>query len=252
MVSGMNSLVAVVAAGLGVAVGPVLRLEAFRSSVPAEAPRRVTCPHCDAAGFPSEARWRDFARLPSGRCRQCGLPLGPLPAVVEVAAAVSFAALTLTVDDVLPLLAYGWVAAVGIVLAVVDIAVHRLPNRLTALLAAGATAALAVQALIAGAGHQLIAAMGAGVGAALFYLLMSLLTSGDIGLGDAKLAFGLGVVVGWNGWPAVVFAMMLGLLLTGVTAVALLVLKRARRKDSIPHGPFMVLATVTTIVLTQM
>jgi leader peptidase (prepilin peptidase)/N-methyltransferase len=172
--------------------------------------------------------------------------------VVELAAAAAFAALALTVDEVLPLLAYGWMAAVGIVLAVVDLSVHRLPDRLTALLAAGTAVFLAAQALITGAGFQFAEAMAAGAGAALFYFLTSLFTAGGIGLGDAKLAFGLGLAVGWSGWPSAVFSMTLGLALTGLTAVGLLVLRRAERKDSIPHGPFMMLATVSTVVLTHL
>nr|WP_230416923.1 A24 family peptidase [Micromonospora tarapacensis] len=143
-------------------------------------------------------------------------------------------------------------ALVGIILAVVDLAVHRLPDRLTALLAAGSLAALGAQSLITGEAHRLVEALAAGAGAAFFYLLMSLLTRGGIGLGDAKLAFGLGITVGWAGWPAVAVATFLGLVLTGLAAVVLLVLRRAGRKDAIPHGPFMVLAAIATIVVTAL
>ncbi|MGI5213856.1 prepilin peptidase [Plantactinospora sp. CA-290183] len=164
-------------------------------------------------------------------------------------AAISLSTLTLRIDDVLPLLAYWWMAAVGIVLGVVDLAVHRLPDRLTALLAVGAGAALTAQTVITHDAGRLTEALASGFGAAFLYLSAALLTAGGIGIGDAKLAFSLGLTVGWTGWPAVLFATALALMLTGITAVALLALKRAYCRDAIPHGPFMVFAAAATIGL---
>jgi leader peptidase (prepilin peptidase) / N-methyltransferase len=248
----MSPLIALAAAGLAVAAGPALRVEAFRRSVSAGRPPRATCPRCDRAVVQRGQSWRYVGKFRWGECSSCGLRLGPPSAAVEVAAATLFAGLALAADEALTLVAYCFVAAVGLTLAIVDVAVHRLPDELTALLAAGVVAVLMAQALVASAGRQLLEAMAAGLGAALFYLLMSLLTAGGIGLGDAKLAFGLGVAVGWNGWSAVFVATTLSLLLTGVAAVALLVLNRAGRKDSIPHGPFMVVAAVATLLLTSL
>ncbi|MEJ3743137.1 A24 family peptidase [Actinomycetes bacterium KLBMP 9797] len=248
----MSPLIALAAAGLAVAASPVLRVEAFRRSVPTGTPPRANCPRCDRAVVQRGPSWRYLGRFWSGKCISCGLRLGPPPAAVEAAAAASFAGLALATDDALTLVAYSFLAAVGLVLAIIDVAVHRLPDRLTGLLAAGVVAVLMTQALVASAGRQLLEAMAAGLGAALFYLLMSLLTAGGIGIGDAKLAFGLGVAVGWNGWAAAFLATTLGLLLTGVVACVLLVLSRADRKDSIAHGPFMVIAAISTLVMTNM
>lgn len=247
----ISPLIALAAAGLGVAVGPVLRVEAFRRSVPVGMPLRARCPRCESAVVRRRASRPNLGIAWSGKCRSCGLLLSPPAAIVEVVAGASFALLALTVDGVLSLVAYCFVAAVGILLAIIDVAVHRLPDRLTMLLAIGTLAALTVQALVASAGRHLLEAMVAGAGAAFFYLLMSLLTAGGIGLGDAKLAFGLGAAVGYSGWTATFFATVLALLLTGVAAVVLLVFKHADRKDAIPHGPFMVLAAIATLVLTN-
>ncbi|MFY1633705.1 prepilin peptidase [Solwaraspora sp. WMMB335] len=171
---------------------------------------------------------------------------------VELAAASALGVLTVVVDEPLPLLAFCWMAVFGIALAVVDVAVHRLPDRLTALLASGVAASLTVESLILGDARRLGEALAAGVGAGLFYLLFSLLTGGGIGLGDAKLALGLGAGAGWFGWPSVVLMTFLALALTGVVAAALIALRRAGRKDAIPHGPFMVLAATVTVVLASL
>ncbi|MFK3984474.1 prepilin peptidase [Micromonospora sp. NPDC050397] len=245
----MNLWVAGLAAGLGIAAGPLLRVQAFRYSVASGPAREIECPSCNGRIAGVGVSWRTLAGLWSGRCRWCKLVAGPPRASVEVAAALSLGIIATVVDEALPLLAYCWVALVGLILAIVDLAVHRLPDRLTALLAAGVLAALGAQCLSTGEAHRLLEALAACAGAAMFYFLMSALTGGGIGLGDAKLAFGLGITVGWAGWPAVAVATFLGLVLTGLGALVLLLLRRAGRKDAIPHGPFMVLAALATIVV---
>ncbi len=246
----MNALVAIAAAGLGISVGPVIRAAAFRAAVQTGSPPRTTCPRCDTA-IVRIGRIRCCPVFSwSGRCPQCGLRIGPPVATVELITAATFATLAVTTDRVLPLLAYGWITAVGIALAIVDIAVHRLPDRLTALLAGGAATILSIEALTTKAGNQIVGVLLTGLGASLAYLVVSLITSGGVGLGDAKLAFGLGLTTGWKGWTTTVSAMTLGLVLTGLTATVLLILKRTGRKDSIPHGPFMLLAAVIAIALT--
>ncbi|MFI7025143.1 prepilin peptidase [Micromonospora sp. NPDC049900] len=152
------------------------------------------------------------------------------------------------VEDLVLFLAYCWLALVGVTLTIIDSAVHRLPDRLTALLAGGTLVSLGTQSIISNDAQRLVGSVAAGAGAAAFYLLMALLTGGGIGLGDAKLAFGLGLSIGWMGWPAVAAALFLALLLTGFAAVALTALGRAGRKDAIPHGPFMVIAAIMVVV----
>jgi leader peptidase (prepilin peptidase)/N-methyltransferase len=190
-----------------------------------------------------------FSALASGRCASCGLRFGPPFATVELTVAAAFASLALVTREPLPLLAYCWLATIGTVLSIVDVAVHRLPDRLTASLGAGVFAALSIEAAASHAGSRLLEAMTASAASSAFYLLMWAVTSGGMGLGDAKLALGLGLAVGWNGWAAIFAAVTLGLLLTGLAATALLALGRAGRKDPIPHGPFMVLGSIAVLVV---
>lgn len=248
----MSPLIVPLAAALAVAAGPVMRMAAFRYSVPSGPARATACPRCERPIAGTGSLWRGFTGWWSGRCRHCGVRVGPPHASVEVAAGLSVSALAAVIDDPLPLLAFCWLALVGITLAVVDIAVHRLPNRLTALLAGGALAVFGVQTIIIGDARRLVGALAAGAGAAAFYVLMSLLTRGGIGLGDAKLAFGLGLGLGWLGWPAVAVSTFLALVLTGLAAGVLLALRRAGRKDAIPHGPFMVLAAIAVAIALQL
>ena len=248
----MNAIVAVAAAGAGVLIGPTVRWEAYRTSMPNGALSHKECPQCTNSIVRMRQCWSGHAALPSGGCGQCGWRFGPPPGSVEVAAAAAFAALAIVAHDALTLLAYCWLVSVGLALSLVDVAVHRLPNRLTGALAAGVLVLLGIQAVVSHAGDRLLEASASAVGAALFYLVMWAVTAGGVGLGDAKLAVGLGLAVGWSGWAAVFAAVTLGLFLTGMTAVVLLVLRRVRRKDALPHGPFMVLGSLVVLVLVQL
>ena len=89
------------------------------------------CPACEAAIRPRDnvpvAGWL----LLRGRCRDCSTAISPRYPLVEAATAGLFVvlALRLGADPVLP--AYLYLAAVGLALALIDVDVHKLPDRLT-------------------------------------------------------------------------------------------------------------------------
>ena len=69
----------------------------------------------------------------------------------------------------------------------------------------------------------------------LFYCLY-IVSHGGLGGGDVKLAFALGI---WLGWEAAVIAVWIAFMLGGIAAVFLLITGRKRRRDGIPFGPFL-------------
>ncbi|BFV57547.1 hypothetical protein KCMC57_up26510 [Kitasatospora sp. CMC57] len=130
-----------------------------------------------------------------------------------------------------------WVALLGLVLGLVDASVHRLPDPLTATLAAGTAVLLLVterQSLL----RCLLAALALGLGFALLALLA------PIGLGDAKLAPSLGALLAVTGWGTVLAGLVYAFLLAGLWAVALLLTRRAGRQDALAFGPFLLLGTL--------
>lgn len=163
---------------------------------------------------------------------------------VEVVAAAVLAAVATLIHDPLPLLAFGWIATLGIVLAFVDVAVHRLPDRLTYAAFLGALPLLAIADL----GRAERALLGA-LALAAVYLLLVVSTPGGMGLGDAKLALCLGLGLGWFGWVAVIYGAVIGFVLSGLFAGTLLVLRKVNRKDSLAHGPFMLLGALLALML---
>jgi prepilin signal peptidase PulO-like enzyme (type II secretory pathway) len=79
----------------------------------------------------------------------------------------------------------------------------------------------------------------AAVGSSLFLGLIWLITKGKgMGLGDVKLAFLLGLVLGW---PLVAVAYFLAFLTGAGAGVILMLVNKKKLKDKIAFGPFLLL-----------
>ena len=156
--------------------------------------------------------------------------------------------LALAARPVWETLAFAWWAGFAVALVFVDVAVRRLPDRLTYPAAAGTLALLGAAALVEHQGHAWVRAALAAVGLALVFAALTLvLGRRGPGLGDAKLMLATMPVLGWLGWPAVVDGLLLGLTAQGVVAVALLV--SGRRHVRLPMGLFLVTGTLAAIAL---
>jgi leader peptidase (prepilin peptidase)/N-methyltransferase len=88
------------------------------------------------------------------------------------------------------------------------------------------------------------AALGGGIGFVIF-LLIALVSRGGMGWGDVKLAALIGLA---TGFPLVFLAVIMGAILGGIVAVALMVAKKRKRREAIPFGPFLALAAMVTLV----
>jgi len=86
-------------------------------------------------------------------------------------------------------------------------------------------------------------AIGGGIGLFLF-LLIIVVSRGGIGWGDVKMAALIGIVTGYLVFVALLLAVIIG----GLAAVILLSLKIKKRKEQIPFGPFLSLATIATLL----
>ena len=69
------------------------------------------------------------------------------------------------------------------------------------------------------------------------------------GLGDAKLALGVGALLGWYGWPFLVSGLLLALGLSALVSLGLLAARRARWSSHLPFGPFLLLGTLGGLLL---
>jgi leader peptidase (prepilin peptidase)/N-methyltransferase len=147
------------------------------------------------------------------------------------------------------LLALGWAAAAGVVLGSVDLAVHRLPDRVTYPALAVCAAALIVDAAVTGEWPALMRAFLAALAAAGVAALGWLLSPEGLGLGDVKLLALLGLVLGWVAWGALLAGVFLGLLIGSAAAVVLLVSRRAGLRTPLPFGPPLLVGAVLALLL---
>ncbi|ALJ20842.1 prepilin peptidase [Microbacterium sp. No. 7] len=136
-------------------------------------------------------------------------------------------------------LAYAALAVVGVVLSVVDVRTHRLPNRIV-LPMYPALAVLLTLACLLGAPWSSLgrAAAGGALSFAFFWVLWR--CGGGIGGGDVKLAGVLGAAAAWVAAEALAIGVLSAFVLGGVFSLALLALRRARRGTAVPFGPFLV------------
>jgi len=154
----------------------------------------------------------------------------------------------------LPLLCV-WLV-VGVILSVVDLREHRLPNALTLPMLIVTPVGLAVADLLgssptaAGAGWA-----GAGLGALLWLGVLGLLwlvsRGRGIGLGDVKLSPSLGATLGWISLETALIGLVMSFIAGGLVSVVLLLAKRVKRQTAIPFGPFLLLGSLVAVVIVQ-
>jgi leader peptidase (prepilin peptidase)/N-methyltransferase len=214
------------------------------------------CPHCGA-------RIMGYDNIPviswlvlRGKCRGCAEPISARYPLVELGTGLFFAVVVLrfwpavfasgptrangaVTGAVLVLLAFLYLAAISIALALIDIDTHTLPNRIILPAYVVGAALLGVAGILGGDGAALVRAA---IGAAalwLAYAIMAFAYPGGMGFGDVKLAGVLGLFLGYLGWGQLIVGAFGAFLLGGVFSLALVVLRRANRKSGIPFGPWM-------------
>jgi leader peptidase (prepilin peptidase)/N-methyltransferase len=171
-----------------------------------------------------------------GRCADCGTRISARYPLVEAGTAALFVAVAARFGCSWELPAYLYLAAVAIALAMIDLDVMRLPDKIVLPSYAVAAALLVPVSLTAGDPADLLRGF---LAAGLLYLLYRVLAIWGMGGGDVKLAPLLGFYLGWLGWGAVAVGALAGFLLGGVVGGMLIALKLASRKSRIPFGPYM-------------
>jgi leader peptidase (prepilin peptidase) / N-methyltransferase len=179
------------------------------------------------------------------------LDVSPRPPALAAGAvtAILFGALAARVHPALVLAAACWLTACAVPLACTDIAVQRLPDPLTGAAYAGTAVLLLIAAAAGGPWSALVRALLGGLALAGFYLLLMVVSPSGMSLGDVKLAASLGTLLAWFGWRLLIAGGLAGLWLGALCAAALLVSRRAGRKQLIPFGPFMIAGAVLTVLV---
>jgi len=235
-------------AAAGMIAGPRIRASVFSRSTESGQPPRGACHACAHEILPD--RWRWCSLLPvTGCCPSCRTRIGPYLLLAELAAGLALAIVAARASSAWELAALAWLVLLSVPLAFIDVAVRRLPDPLTAAACAGTLALLGVAALTSHQpGHLGRAAIGAAA-LACFYLALSVIRPGGMGLGDAKLAASVGAGLGWISWQALLTGTFIAFALAGVYGGALLARGRATRNTHLPLGPFILIGALAVIAL---
>src|ERR1700704_2497462 len=175
-----------------------------------------------------------------GHCRSCASPISPRYPLVEATTAVLCVGAVLAHESAIGIAMSIIVILLVIPAALIDLEHRIIPNRLTAL---GAVLALVFGLVLdpGGEPERLLAAAAAGG----FLLLAALAYPGGMGMGDVKLAAVLGLLLGRAVAPAILIALVSGVLL-GAVVIARKG-QREGRKTAVPFGPFLALGGLVAV-----
>ncbi len=232
------------AAFAGLLVGSFLNVVALRM------PRGVSfvsgSSHCMSCENPVKP-WDNIPLfswlLLRGRCRSCGTGIAARYPLVEAGTAV-LAAVTVAVhhDDTAQMVLGLVLIAFLVPMALIDLEHRIIPNKLTG--PAAIAAVVIGLALDPGGEPERLIAAAAGGG---FFLLAALAAPGGMGMGDVKLAGVLGLFLGAAVAPALLIALISGVL------VSVVVIARkgvaGGRKTAIPFGPFLAFGGIVAMLV---
>jgi len=91
--------------------------------------------------------------------------------------------------------------------------------------------------------HNVLFGLLGGAVGLLILFVPALIYRKGMGLGDVKMAALIGLM---TGFPNVIVAVFGGIILGGIVAIILLLFKKKSRKEGIPFGPYLSLATIIT------
>jgi len=237
---------------LGLAVGSFLNVVVYRVPSGRSVIRPASaCPQCGSA-----IRRRDNVPVLSwlllrGRCRDCRAPISSRYPIVEALTAVLFVAVvlrfTVVQDTAWAIPAYLYFVAIGVVLALIDLDAHRLPNAIVLPSYPVVAALLALASWGNDDWFALLRAVMGGVALWVFYFGLLLVKQGGMGFGDVKLAGILGAYLGWLGWGALIVGAFAAFFVGGLFSVCLLMARKAGRRTAIPFGPWMLVGAAVGI-----
>jgi len=256
-------MVAVLVGAFGTLIGSFLNVVIYR--VPLG--KSIVAPPSACGNCGHEVRGYDNIPLVSwlvlrGKCRDCAAPISVRYPLVELAGAIAFGLVAWrftpavfaatgapeVVAAVLQLVAFLYLVAISIALALIDLDTHRLPNVIVLPAYLVGLGLLGVSALLTGSwGALALAGIGA-VATGALYLALALARPGAMGMGDVKLAGVVGLFLGWLGLPELVLGTVAAFILGGIVGVGMLLAGRGR-KSAIAFGPWILAGAWVAILI---
>jgi leader peptidase (prepilin peptidase)/N-methyltransferase len=168
---------------------------------------------------------------------------------VAIVCSVLFGALAARFEDSWALPAYLVLAAALVVLSVIDLELYILPNRIVYPLGFAMVALLTIAAIGDDDFDAIVRGLVAGVVAFAIFFALHLISPRSMGFGDVKLAFVLGLSLGWLGWGYVLLGLFLGFFYGAVIGLVLIATRVRAKSQALPFGPFLAAGALTAILV---
>lgn len=236
----------------GLIIGSFLNSVIYRLGEESFLKGRSYCPHCE-----HELKAKDLVPVFSylflkGKCRYCGHKISIRYPLVELSTGAlfvlvfygifarfgfSFSALQLAVTGY-------WlvVASCLLVVFVYDLRHYVIPDSVLAVILS-VTGIWYFTGFFWGyyEGLELLVRLASGAGAALPFLLIVLASRGKwMGMGDVKLTFVLGLLLGW---PQVAVGLFFAFVIGGIMGTVLIALNKKELKSKMPFGPLLIVGS---------
>lgn len=175
-----------------------------------------------------------------GKCRYCGEGISPQYPIVELISGLIFILLFWRFGLGFSFIRYGILSSLLIIITFIDFNYQIIPDRLIVF---GFIIEFALKLIQMELGFFINGALGLVMGGGLF-LLIAVASKGAMGGGDIKLMAMLGFIFGIR---YILLISFLSFIIGAIVSIFLLILKIKGRKDYIPFGPFIALATILAI-----
>jgi len=207
---------------------------------------RSYCPNCK-----HQLNWRDLIPIFSflflkGKCRYCKKKISIQYPLVEIFTGILFVLFVLFFEIRFPIIdirEIGFLIIIPflVVIFVYDLKHFIIPDKVIYPAIVIALIYNLQRCDLLGRSHLLFSALGA----AAFFGAIVLISRGKwMGIGDIKLAFLMGLVLGF---PNILAALFLAFFLGAIIGIGLIIFNRKTLKSEVPFGPFLVTGTLAAL-----
>jgi leader peptidase (prepilin peptidase)/N-methyltransferase len=168
---------------------------------------------------------------------------------VAIVCGALFGALAARFEDSWALPAYLVLAAALVALSAIDLEHYILPNRIVYPLALAMIVLLTVASLGDDDFDALWRGLAAGLIAFAVFFVLHMISPRSMGFGDVKLAFVLGLSLGWLGWGELLLGLFLGFVYGAIIGIVLIAARLRKRNEALPFGPFLAAGALTAVLV---
>lgn len=232
---------------LGLAIGSFLNVLIYRLPLGLSIRGRSFCPRCK-----KKIRWFDNVPLLSfaflrGRCRWCHSPISPQYPLVELITAVLFVGIWEIGEmrEIWGLGYYLFIISSLIAILFIDLRHKIIPDIIVFPAILVSIFSVSIFSTIFNVQPSIFNSFLSAFGSSAFFLALFLITRGrGMGFGDVKLAFLMGLFLGF---PKIVVALYVAFLTGAFVSLILIVRRKVGLKSAIPFGPFLVIGTLVAL-----